>query len=73
LTKIIKTYRNDEEYRQDVMIGFRALHQDHINLELRVTWVNGSDNPSNDIVQKRSLTQRAFIQEIAALQDVDIT
>ena len=68
----IKTYENREEYKKDSMIGYRALHQDFIKEKFRVTWVNGTDNPSNNTRTLDTLTERQFIQRLARSQGIRI-
>jgi len=74
MTIQIKIYDNIEDFRNDTsMSGFRSSHQDFIGGKIRVTWVNGTDDKANIIRPARPLTQRAFIEELAAERNVSIT
>ena len=73
MTKQLKFYKDRDEYKQDkTMSNFSALHQDFIDGKLRITWVNGNDNPDNNPRLARQLSQNQFIDELAEGQGVSI-
>jgi len=47
------------------MQGWRALHQDFIDNKLRVTWVDGTDDPANDIIELIDMREIDFIDMLA--------
>jgi len=54
------------------MSNFRSLHEDFINGEIKVTWVNGTHDPANTPRQLRPMTQTNYIKELAARDNVKI-
>ena len=76
MTIEIRFYDTRAEYKQDSILmnqnGWRSLHQDSIDGKKRVTWVNGSDDPDNQPIQFRDMTEREFINYLAETHGITI-
>ena len=73
MTILVKTYGSRENYEADRTAqhraDFRALHIDE---GFVVTWVKGTDDPTNTPIPKRQLTESQYIREQASNDNVKI-
>ena len=74
MTRTIANYRTREEYKRDSRHGvIRPLSQSFINNQLQVVWVDGIDDPDNNTrPANRQLTEKQFIEELAAQHKVTL-
>lgn len=65
-------YKSVDEFNANQERDFSPLHIDFVLRGVKVTWVNGTDDPRTQTTPTRSLTQKQFIDELAKRDFVNI-
>jgi len=73
MSKVIKFYDNrNNMLRDNIKTTHRSLHQDFVNKQLKVTWVNGNDDPAENPPPQRQMTRTQFNKFLENEYDVKI-